>query len=225
MFISYLLLQNLFFLHFFLSFSLQHQKSAPSFVLFFAFFFPSSSFSSLPLFNQGREKRMADDWDLQAVVRGCTTTTSTSNTTTTAGSGGATSTSTSACGGDVYRSFGSFEPKLEGGSCLSFQDLLFEPRNIETTAAASSSSCGGIQELHDLYKPFFPKSSPPLSPQSIPISPLSVLGGLQDLSKQQKLQQKHHQQIYQLPKRQTLSIGSSRTSAASHNPSLRSKRR
>lgn len=169
---------------------------------------------------------MADDWDLQAVVRGCTTTTSTSNTTTTAGGGGATSTSTSACGGDVYRSFGSFEPKLEGGSCLSFQDLLFEPRNIETAAAAaSSSSCGGIQELHDLYKPFFPKSSPPLSPQSIPISPLSVLGGLQDLSKQQKLQQKHHQQLYQLPKRQTLSIGSSRTSAASHNPSPRSKRR
>lgn len=64
MFISYLL-QNLFFLHFFLSFSLHYKKSAPSFVLFCPFFFSSSSFSSLPLFNQGREK----EWPTIGICR------------------------------------------------------------------------------------------------------------------------------------------------------------
>lgn len=32
-----------------------------------------------------------------------------------------------------------------------------------------------VEELHDLYRPFFPKSQP-LSPRTIPISSLSVIG-------------------------------------------------
>lgn len=160
---------------------------------------------------------MADDWDLQAVVRGCAT-----NTTTTSCSGTTTSTSTASCSTDVYqrlagtgRSFEQGQPgqgQGQDGNFIYLQDLFFEPRN-------------GIQELNDLYKPFFQKTSPPVSPQSnsIPISPLSVLGEFQDLSQLQQNpqgQQSQRQNIYQ-PKQSLLRTGAS----SSHNPSPRSKRR
>ncbi|XP_027161890.1 WRKY transcription factor 22 [Coffea eugenioides] len=166
---------------------------------------------------------MADDWDLQAVVRGCTATT-----TTTSGS----STTTATCTGNSFRPLGGFEPHQDG-NFLCFQDLFFEPRSQSSISAVVD------QDLHDLYKPFFPKSSPPLSPQSIPISPLSVLGGLQDLSQQppqqqhqqpKKQLQQQQQQIYQ-PKHSStlLPIGaSSRSSGANGSSSAsnhRSKRR
>ncbi|CAK9134376.1 unnamed protein product [Ilex paraguariensis] len=137
---------------------------------------------------------MEDDWGLQAVVRGCATTATTS------------SFSTTTCSIDDY-SLSSFEPQGYD-HFLCFPDLL------------EARSQSGMAELHDLYKPFFPKSQP-LSPQNLPISPLSVLGGLQDQSQpqQQKQQQRQHQK--QLQAKQ--SVGGS--AATSHTLSPRSKRR
>ncbi|KAM7472242.1 hypothetical protein LguiA_010425 [Lonicera macranthoides] len=102
---------------------------------------------------------------------------------TTTSSSAATTTTT-----DVY-SLSSFQPQENHFIC--FPDLFHTERKIE--------------ELHDLYKPFFPKLQP-LSPESIiPISPLSVLGGLQDLSHQQKLL--HHHSKHSV-------VGSSRCTTA-----------
>ncbi|KAG5626659.1 hypothetical protein H5410_011877 [Solanum commersonii] len=105
---------------------------------------------------------MEEDWDLHAVVRGC------------AASSTAAATTNSCCS--------SFQPRQDG-NFFSFQDP-FVPR--------FDNPISDLEELHNLYKPFFPKSQQiPLSPQNnsnnIPISPLSVLGGLQDLSPQQTL--------------------------------------
>ncbi|KAL3536770.1 hypothetical protein ACH5RR_000136 [Cinchona calisaya] len=156
---------------------------------------------------------MADDWDLQAVVRGCTTTT-----TTTSCSSTTTTTTTATSTSSSFYPLCSLEPQQDG-NFLSFQDLFFdEPRSQKYSAINNHNQ----DLLHDLYKPFFPKSSPPLSPQSIPISPLSVLSGFQDLSQQQQQQQHPQQpkkqQIYQ-PKQTLLPNGSSNT------PNHRSKRR
>ncbi|XP_058225746.1 WRKY transcription factor 22 [Rhododendron vialii] len=138
---------------------------------------------------------MADDWDLQAVVRSCSAATATTTTAST------------------------FLPQDD--QFLFFPDP-FEPRSSER-----------VEELHELFKPFFPQFQT-LTPQNNrPISPLSVLGGLQDLSSQpppppppqqqrQQEKQKHHK----------LSVTGSRafmtntsTTAISHTPSPRSKKR
>ncbi|CAN4111529.1 unnamed protein product [Withania somnifera] len=164
---------------------------------------------------------MEEDWDLHAVVRGCAASSTAASATTTTSCSMAT---TSSC---------SFQPRRDG-SFFSFQDP-FVPRFDLTS---------DFEELHNLYKPFFPKSQPqqvPLSPQTImPISPLSVLGGLQDLSpqptlKQQQQQHIHPQQIHQLTKstrltqpKQSLSVNGSTNStisASSHAQSPRPKRR
>ncbi|XP_060218527.1 WRKY transcription factor 22-like [Lycium barbarum] len=156
---------------------------------------------------------MEEDWDLHAVVRGCS-----ASSTTSAAPSTTTATTTSCC---------SFQPRQDD-NIFSFQDP-FVPRFDNPTS--------DFEELHNLYKPFFPKSQQPqqilvpLSPQNnIPISPLSVLGGLQDLSPQQTLKQQQQQHIPQLnsirltqPK-QSLSINGSTTSA-SHTQSPRPKRR
>ncbi|CAI9102028.1 OLC1v1000215C1 [Oldenlandia corymbosa var. corymbosa] len=168
---------------------------------------------------------MAEDWDLQAVVRGCCSTASCSSTaaTTTAATSGLET------------------PPQQGQQDCSFfsslQDLFF----IESQQ----------DQLHDLYRPFFPNSSsppPPPPPQPLspaqktakntPISPLSVLGGLQDLSQQQhQLLQpiKKEQQICQKPIKQsnssipiTFSMASATTAGTTRTcgpPSHRSKRR
>ncbi|GMI85905.1 hypothetical protein like AT4G01250 [Hibiscus trionum] len=81
------------------------------------------------------------DWDLYAVVRSCA-----SVTTTTTSSGGGVADSTFPQSG--FSSFASQEPFQ--GQILSFPNQ-FEARN-------------GTEELHELYRPFFPKSQP-LSPQ------------------------------------------------------------
>ncbi|XP_055814997.1 WRKY transcription factor 22-like [Solanum dulcamara] len=152
---------------------------------------------------------MEEDWDLYAVVRGCAASSTAAATTTTTTS----SATTSCC---------SFQPRQDG-NFFSFQDP-FVPRFDNPT--------NDFEELHNLYKPFFPKSQQiPLSPQNnnIPISPLSVLGGIQDLSPQQTLKQQQH--IHQLnstrstqPKQSPLSVYGSTTSA-SHIQSPRPKRR
>ncbi|KAL7158814.1 hypothetical protein ABFS83_02G168100 [Erythranthe nasuta] len=163
---------------------------------------------------------MEDDWDLHAVVRGCaaicTTTTSTS-----AAAGEFTSTTSSH--GRVFSTLKQ--------NCTSFKDL-FEPRRESF-----------VQELHELYRPFFPSSEESSSlkvipSQNLPISPLSVLGGLQDLPSehQQKQQQQQHLQIMkQLPppthlqqKQQAFSVANcspKKASVISHPPPPRSKRR
>ncbi|KAL2468731.1 WRKY transcription factor 22 [Forsythia ovata] len=122
---------------------------------------------------------MDDDWDLQAVVRGCCTTSTSSATSSTV--------TTTPTGGSQL--FSSFIPQQDVNFTC-FQDL-FEPRKHSF-----------YEDLQDLYKPFFP--------QSTTISPLSVLGGLQDLPQQTQIQPK-----------QSLAVKSS----TSHTPSPRSKRR
>ncbi|KAA8516098.1 hypothetical protein F0562_019277 [Nyssa sinensis] len=108
---------------------------------------------------------MADDWDLHAVVRGCTAATATTSFTTTTV--------------DVDPQ-SSFQPRDD--NFLFFPDPI-EPRSTET-----------IEDLHDLFKPFFPKFES-LSPQNTPISPLSVIGGFQDLSQQQQQQKQQPKQL------------------------------
>ncbi|MFQ6626780.1 hypothetical protein Gotur_006148 [Gossypium turneri] len=125
------------------------------------------------------------DWDLHAVVRGCATVT-----TTTSSSGGG-------CGGvaansslmaDFYpqsrfSSFGSQEEPFQGQfSCFPNQ---FEAKNA-------------MEELHELYKPFFPKSQP------------------------QRKQQQEHQQVK--PKLSQVGSVTTASSSTSTNNS-RSKRR
>ncbi|CAN4108329.1 unnamed protein product [Withania somnifera] len=159
---------------------------------------------------------MEEDWDLHAVVRGCAASSTAASTT-------SSSTATTSCC--------SFQPRQD--NFFSFQDP-FVPRFDNPTS--------DFEELHNLYKPFFPQSQPqpqqiPLSPQAIlPISPLSVLGGLQDLSSQQPtlkpLQQQHIHQLINSTRltqpKQSLSVNGSTTgtiSASSHAQSPRPKRR
>lgn len=82
---------------------------------------------------------MADDWDLQAVVRGCSSSSSTSTTSFSS------SDSTSACFAtpDFYSSTSS-------SSCFSPFFAVPDPIREKPISA--------IEELHQLYKPFFPKS-------------------------------------------------------------------
>ncbi|KAL0373743.1 UNVERIFIED_CONTAM: WRKY transcription factor 22 [Sesamum radiatum] len=166
---------------------------------------------------------MEDDWDLHAVVRGCASTTTTaSNTSAVVSTTACTATDSSAS----CQIFSSFQQDCNFPAGW-FQDL-YEPRR-ETF----------VQELHDLCKPFFHKpqqqSSQTLlaiSPQSLPLSPLSVLGGLQDLSSDQHQQPQIVQKLpqrtqFQL-KQQPFSVvnGSKAAASASHNiPTPRSKKR
>ncbi|KAK6140641.1 hypothetical protein DH2020_025619 [Rehmannia glutinosa] len=144
---------------------------------------------------------MEDDWDLHAVVRGCAALTTTSS--------AAAAVTNRTPFGQVFSS--SFQQDYN------FEDL-FEPRR-ETF-------------VQDLYKPFYFKSPESsqivLSPQSIPISPLSVLGGLQDVPTEQQ----HQQIVKQLPqqtqlrqKHHSFSVANASKPTVSHNPSSRSKRR
>ncbi|CAK9156718.1 unnamed protein product [Ilex paraguariensis] len=138
-----------------------------------------------------------DDWGLQAVVRSCAATSSSS----------ATINTSTTCSVDDY-SWLSFQAQEEN-LFPRFPDLL-EPRS------------GSIEELHDLYKPFFPKT-PPLSPQIIPISPFSVLGGIQDLSQPQ--QQKQQKQELLQAKQPVLGGSRSTIAGGSTAQTPRSKRR
>nr|XP_043626256.1 WRKY transcription factor 22-like [Erigeron canadensis] len=110
---------------------------------------------------------MDADWDLHAVVRGCCSAVSTSTSTTTT-----TTKSQQKSTSYEENNYTSFFPDL-----YHHQPKTNDNNSIE-------------QLLKDLYNPLnFPNlQKPPPSPQSFPISPLSVLGGLQDLS------YNHHQQ-------------------------------
>lgn len=106
-------------------------------------------------------KVMEDDWDLHAVVRGCATVTSSS----TSSSSAVTATTTTTTTSVSSSSFG-FPMFVVGsekaGQVSSLSDL--DPFEVRTS----------IEELHELCKPFFPKSKPPASSSSSSqASPLS----------------------------------------------------
>jgi len=152
------------------------------------------------------------DWDLHAVVRGCTTSTSTSTTATTTINSNSNSNSirngtTSGYRSDYYPQYSCFSGfgSEQVGHLFSHPDP-FETRNV-------------IGELDELYKPFFPKTQPLLySPQACtPISSFSSFASFhKDLQTQPKQQQKKSQ-----PKQSH--AGSVTSSGNSHTP--RSKRR
>nr|AMP82887.1 WRKY transcription factor [Catalpa bungei] len=162
---------------------------------------------------------MDDDWDLHAVVRGCSAITTPSSSSSTAvrntNSAAAPATTTTSCGQVLSTS------QQEYGlySFSTYFQYLSEPRRASF-----------VQELHDVYRPFFPKSQESsqivFSPQSLPISPLSVLGGLQDLpSEQQQIMKQLPQQTQLRQNQQPFSVANVSKPSVSHNPSPRSKRR
>ncbi|KAM2029458.1 hypothetical protein ACFX1X_041163 [Malus domestica] len=120
---------------------------------------------------------MEDDWDLQAVVRGCFTATTTSNTTTTStrASSAAATTSLNISGfhsNPAAASFSSFDQTSQQQQLLfslPLPDPIIKPRSA-------------IEELHDLCRPFYPKSQPPLSSPQITPSTLSPLASLSSLT-------------------------------------------
>ncbi|XP_051143931.1 WRKY transcription factor 22 [Andrographis paniculata] len=130
---------------------------------------------------------MEDNWDLFAVVRGCSAAA-------TAASSTATATSAAAA---AAPSWSSHQPCLED---------IFKPTRTNL-----------FQDLNDLYKPFFQKfenrNQTEPSQKTLPISPLSVLGGLPD-------QQKQYFPIQTQPKQKHQSF-----SVSKPNPTPRSKRR
>ncbi|KAH6789247.1 hypothetical protein C2S51_004253 [Perilla frutescens var. frutescens] len=99
-----------------------------------------------------------------------------------------------------------------------FQDL-FEPRRNSFFQ----------EELHDFYKPSLPKSDHASEILfSLPISPLSVLGGSQDPPSEQpppQLVKKLPQQTQLRQKQQSFSVSNGSKSSLSLSPSPRSKRR
>ncbi|KAM1053242.1 hypothetical protein ACFX15_000691 [Malus domestica] len=117
---------------------------------------------------------MEDDWDLQAVVRGCSTATATTTTSSTRTPSTAATASFNISGfhsnpaAASFSSFGPTSPQQQLLFSLPLPDPIIKPRNA-------------IEELHELYKPFFPKSQPSLSsPQITPptLSPLTSLSPL-----------------------------------------------
>lgn len=136
---------------------------------------------------------MEEDWDLQAVVRGCASTasTATSSTLTT----GSTTVTTITNNNTSF--LANFHPNSgfsafgveQGGQLFSFPDPI-EETNV-------------FEELHELYKPFFPKSEP-LSPQTSPIPALSSFSSLTSFpsskAQTQRQQQQQQQQLLQQPK-------------------------
>lgn len=164
---------------------------------------------------------MEDDWDLQAVVRGCSTATTTSNRST-----ATTNSNNSTCfkisnfhsSPAFSSSFGTatLQPGLQQQQ---FQVLFSLPDPIKPRNA--------IEDLHELYKPFFPKSQPPLSSQITPPPNLSPLTSLTPLTapkdQTHPIQQHQHQNHYQQQQQQQQSKPSSHSVSSTTTP--RSKKR
>ncbi|KAL3622162.1 WRKY transcription factor [Castilleja foliolosa] len=157
---------------------------------------------------------MDDDWDLFAVVRGCAALT----TTTTTSSSSAPAADTTSSNGHIFNTSTNFRQDCNFPTTanICFQDLFEPPRRGMSYAD---------QELHELYKPFMFKSSESpqmaIPPQNLPInSPLSVLGGLQDLTPEQ------HQIVKQIPQQKPFCFANGSKNIVSHNnPAPRSKKR
>ncbi|KAI4355141.1 hypothetical protein L6164_003941 [Bauhinia variegata] len=130
---------------------------------------------------------MEDDWDLHAVVRGCasiTTTSSSSSSTVT------TATNTAACS----VSSSGFGACYQSPAAASFGFSVFGSEQVGQVPTVSDpfEARSSIEELHELYKPFFPKSHPP-SLQTSPLSPLSSFS-VSSAPKAAQTQQKQQQQ-------------------------------
>ncbi|KZV37408.1 WRKY transcription factor 23 [Dorcoceras hygrometricum] len=165
---------------------------------------------------------MEDDWDLQAVVRGCGSTSSATATAT------ATSSSTSITTATIPTppndlSTASFLQNYNSTSAAYNCQDLFQPRRESF-----------VEDLHDLYKPFFPGSqqlAPQIrsvtTPKSLPISPLSVLGAFQGgLSSSEQQQQQLLQQTQITQKQLPISVANaSKATSVSQNPTSRSTKR
>lgn len=139
---------------------------------------------------------MDADWDLQAVVRGCCSAVSTSSTTTT--------TTPSWPENTYIQQKSTFYEEN-----LSFFPDLFQPRTDNSIE----------NFLNDLYNPLYFQNiqKPSPSSQKLPISPLSVLGGLQDppyhhLNQHNNQQQQQEKQFH--GKQQSLGVSRCTTSNA-----------
>ncbi|KAD1267642.1 hypothetical protein R6Q59_016913 [Mikania micrantha] len=155
---------------------------------------------------------MEVDWDLHAVVRACCSTASSSS---------SAITSATTAGASLTWPTDSYNHQN-----ISFHDenlMGFFPDPFQTRNDNSIE-----QLLYNLKHPLdFPKlQKPPQSPQSLPISPLSVLGGLQDpsLNHHQHHQQEHHQQDNKQLHGKHQAFGISRCTT-SNAQSTRSKKR
>ncbi|XP_073145709.1 WRKY transcription factor 22-like [Henckelia pumila] len=163
---------------------------------------------------------MEEDWDLHAVVRGCgSASSSTTATTSTAAAAAA----IPAPSDDLFTA--NFQQSYNNNTSAAYCQDLFQPRRESF-----------IEDLHDLCKPaFFQRSLQPapqirsvLSPKSLPISPLSVLGGtFQGLSSSE---QQQHQQLLQqtqiTQKQLPISVANaSKSTTVPQNPSSRAAKR
>ncbi|KAH7848456.1 hypothetical protein Vadar_002944 [Vaccinium darrowii] len=117
---------------------------------------------------------MEDDWDLYAVVRGCSAASASTSTSTAAAA-----TTTASCSRDTQLSSSS---QSQDDQFQFFSDP-FEPRRSQSN-----------EDLQDLFRPFFFPESQQISPQNTPVSPHSVLGGLQDLYPPPPLLPQHQSQ-------------------------------
>ncbi|CAN6710895.1 unnamed protein product [Malus baccata var. baccata] len=130
---------------------------------------------------------MEDDWDLQAVVRGCSTATATTTTSSTRTPSTAATASFNISGfhsNPAAASFSSFGPTSPQQQLLfshPLPDPIIKPRNA-------------IEELHELYKPFFPKSQPSLSSPQITPTTLSPLTSLSPMTTPKDPRHPIHQQ-------------------------------
>ncbi|KAJ0737037.1 putative transcription factor WRKY family [Helianthus annuus] len=158
---------------------------------------------------------MEVDWDLHAVVRACCSTnttisssSSTASTTTTAATVTTTAGAASSWSLDGYNNQKRYS---QNENFMGFFQDPFQTRNDNSIE----------QFLNDLNTPLeFPKiQKPPQSPQSLPISPLSVIGGLQDPPMNHY---HHHHQKQVQGKQQAFAISRCTTSNAQ---STRSKKR
>ncbi|KAJ0914360.1 putative transcription factor WRKY family [Helianthus annuus] len=162
---------------------------------------------------------MEVDWDLHAVVRACCSTntttsssSSTASTTTTVATTAATVTTTAGAASSwSLDGYNNQKRYSQNENFMGFFQDPFQTRNDNSIE----------QFLNDLNTPLeFPKiQKPPQSPQSLPISPLSVIGGLQDPPMNHY---HHHHQKQVQGKQQAFAISRCTTSNAQ---STRSKKR
>ncbi|CAL5196031.1 unnamed protein product [Lathyrus oleraceus] len=115
---------------------------------------------------------MDSDWDLYAVVRGCTTATSSTTTTTTTTTAARTTSATPSS------SYFSIYPAEQSGQVLS----------ISNPYESKSS----VEELHELCKPFFIQSQPLSSNSFSYSSPSPKSSNTQVKQQQQLIKQPHH---------------------------------
>ena len=147
------------------------------------------------------------------MVRGCTSATTVPS----AAAATVTASTSGGAGFDLHTS-SCFSPfGVVGEAAHRYEDnLLRFPDPFETRREVV------VEELHDLYRPFFPKSQP-LSPQTIPISSLSVIGGFSEQTIQ--THQIQQPQKKEPPSSSKHSHASSVASSTVHSQSPRSKRR